>query len=460
MSLLVCQNLWIHSTSTQSDRTFRPTRGESTWLESAQASPKLIESFRPQAPYRPSHPTARPDEKSAVIGLTPLDDKHHSVLQLQSVEYDDTYKRVTLAKLVKGVYELEHRRLTPSTKKTSPVHLWWESLNFEFVELLEYDDEGEGDQQQRQTKLGNKKEEEEGSINLAVYRWKHISAVNPPPQKIVIAIRGTLPRIDDGWHNMHIPLQRLHETPRYKEIMRVVKSAVVTHGSRDVCIVGHSLGAALGLLVARTLAVEENTKIETHLFNPVYPYTWLPGPQELIEDEFMWGTVRGIRYAAVAGLTHLMVSAEIRERTEAEYLRLQDWTPHLYINKGDPICRGYWEYFYNHERLAKQGSLGARVSSMAAPYSTRGLIFQGSKPTHLFPSAVLHVCPGAREDYWSDLSDYENHNLKNWWKEDIQIETRHVHLFSCFHLIFLLLICGATFMREILANFPEGTLSS
>ncbi|KAL2649753.1 hypothetical protein R1flu_017881 [Riccia fluitans] len=431
--LFLCQNFRIHNTSTQSDRKLSPSHRDSLWLESAPASPKLIETFRRQSPNRPPHKTTSPDEKSTAIPVLKPVEKLPTGPQLLPIDYDETYHRVTLAKLIKGIYELEHRRLAPTTKKISPVRLWWESLNFELVRLQVYDDEGEEDQQQRKAKIRDgEEEEEEKSINLGVFRWKPTSAVNPPPQKIVIAIRGTLPRIDDGWHNMHIPFQRLHETPRYKEIMRVVKSAIATHGSRDICIVGHSLGAALGLLVARTLAVEENTKIEAHLFNPVYPYTWLPGPQELIEDELLWGTVRGIRYAAVVGLTHLVVSAEIRERIEAEYIRLQDWTPHLYINKGDPICRGYWEYFHNHERLARQGSLGARVSSMAAPYSTRGLIFQGSKPSHLVPSAVLHVSPGEREDYWSDLSDYQyvNHNLKNWWKEDIQVESRHVRLFS------------------------------
>lgn len=327
-----------------------------------------------------------------------------------------------MAKLVKGVYELEHRRMVQTSADAEPpARRWWESVNFELVRLQE-------EEEQRK----KNSHDEEKSINLAVYRWNSASPAPPPPQKVVIAVRGTLPRMDDGWHNMHIPLQRLHETPRYKEIMAAVKSAVATHGSQEVCIVGHSLGAALGLLVARSLAVDESVRIESHLFNPVYPYTWVPGPHELIGDEALWSTIRAMRYAATVGLTHLLVDAETRSSVEAEFLRLQDWTPHIYVNKGDPICRGYWEYFHSHERLARQGSLGARVSSMAAPYSTRGLAFRGSKPVHLVPSVVLHLCAGAPMDVWTDLGDYRyfHHNLKNWWTKDLQVQTRHVRIAS------------------------------
>lgn len=339
-------------------------------------------------------------------------------------------QRVTLARLIKGVYELEYRRLVGiSFEKSPPARSWWESVNFDLVD--EFASDGE---------------DKDSSIDLAVYRWNNSagaaaasSSPAPPCRPVVVAIRGTLPSMEDGWHNLHGSLQCLHLTPRFRQILEVVKGAVAEHGSDDVCITGHSLGGALGLLVARTLATQEGIQIESHLFNPIYAYTWIPTSDELLENEELWRTVRAVRCATVAGLANIFIDDESRVQISRQYAQLQDWTPHIYINTGDPICRGYWEYFSSHERLARNGMIGAYFAHLAAPFSGRGLLTSalGSKPLHLIPSAVLHVCegeppkwPGPGTDILGDRSRYFSHNLGSWMSEDLPLNTREVKLSS------------------------------
>lgn len=347
-----------------------------------------------------------------------------------------TKRRITLARLVKGVYELEYRRLVGiSFEKSPPARSWWESVNFDLVTDEFALDSREGDSSR------------DGSIDLAVYKWNNSASTATaasnsealPCRPVVIAIRGTLPSMEDGWHNLHGSFQCLHMTPRFRHILEVVKRAVAAHGSDEICITGHSLGAALGLLVARTLATEERIQIECHLFNPVYAYTWMPTSDELLENEELWRTMRALRCVTVAGLANIFMDDASRIEILSQYEQLHDWTPHIYVNTGDPFCRGYLEYFSSHERLARNGAIGAYFARMAAPFSGRGLLTAvvGSKPLHLVPSAVLHVCegepptwPGTDLSVLTNQSRYSSHNLGSWMAEDLPLHTREVKLSS------------------------------
>lgn len=334
-------------------------------------------------------------------------------------------KRVTLARLVKGVYELEYRRLVGiSFEESPPARSWWESVSFDLVDEFE---------------LESVLQQQDRSIDLVVYKWNNSTAsLDAPCQRVVIAIRGTLPSMEDGWHNLHGSLQCLHLTPRFRQILEVVKRTIAAHGSSDdICITGHSLGAALGLLVARTLATEEGIQIESHLFNPIYAYTWIPTSDDLLDNEELWRTVRTMRCVTVAGLANILMDDESRVKIFSEYSQLEDWTPHIYINTGDPICRGYWEYFSSHERLARNGAMGAYLAHLAAPFSGRGLLTSvlGSKPSHLIPSAMLHVCEGEPPtwpgtDVLTDRSRYASHNLGTWMLEELPVHSREVKLSS------------------------------
>lgn len=329
------------------------------------------------------------------------------------------------------MYELEYRRLVGiSFEESPPARSWWESVSFDLVDEFSLD---------------SVIQQQSSSIDLAVYKWNHCTSAGaaspsdgPPCRRVVIAIRGTLPSVEDGWHNLHGSLQCLHLTPRFRQILEVVKRTVAEQGStEDICITGHSLGAALGLLVARTLATEEGMQIESHLFNPVYSYTWIPTSKDLLENEELWRTVRTMRCVAIAGLANIFMDDEYRRKLFSEYSKLQGWTPNIYINTGDPFCRGYWEYFSSHERLARNGVMGAHLAHLAAPFSGRGLLTSvlGSKPLHLIPSAMLHVCKGEPPawpgtDVLTDRTRYDSHNLGTWMLEDLPVHIRDIKLSS------------------------------
>lgn len=62
--------------------------------------------------------------------------------------------------------------------------------------------------------------------------------------------------------------ENLEKFPKFIKVLELVRVLCNTYTMEEVCITGHSLGAAFGLQVGRTLAEEEGLYVDKCLFNP------------------------------------------------------------------------------------------------------------------------------------------------------------------------------------------------
>ena len=188
--------------------------------------------------------------------------------------------------------------------------------------------------------------------------------------KVVVAFRGTIPFGDtlanDLAANIDILMLQLQHSPRYKVAFKFVKEAIDTYGASQVSIAGHSLGAALCLLIGRTLALDK-VFIRAHLFNPPFPSFLNMGPCRNVKDIVKVKAIDGS-----APISH--GNAE-----ENQLVLLQQWCPNVYINRHDPICESYIAYF-NHN--AYKGSV---IRSLLQSWRGREAV-----PFHNILSAHLH----------------------------------------------------------------------
>lgn len=314
-------------------------------------------------------------------------------------------RRIIYACLINGVYMLEADRQKKGAVP-SPTPSWWRSFHYKLEELHKL--------------MGKEQHAEEPHINLAVYTWDRSSRLLRPSKapKVVVALRGTdLGIRSDLTHDWRVWQHLLHQTPRFHEVLRVVTSVVARYGVTKVCLCGHSLGAALVLIVARTFACS-GSQIETHCFNP--PFATLSFP-DLWHDNVRKG-LQLLRSAAAAGLSYLFKNPEQRKKDQEEFLALAAWHPHLYINAHDPVCCGYVDYFEGHAELAKS-AVGALLSPLSAPYSAGGLLRTNAEPRHLIPSANLYVCEQGK-------TFMECHGLVQWWKPDLKVTSSCVSVVS------------------------------
>jgi hypothetical protein len=91
--------------------------------------------------------------------------------------------------------------------------------------------------------------------------------------KLVVAIRGTIvTKKDDLTDYCKILFKKLHDSEdSYNIVITVLWAINCTQKyliSGDEVIAGHSLGAVLGLLAPRQLAIDNNLVLQAHLFNP------------------------------------------------------------------------------------------------------------------------------------------------------------------------------------------------
>ncbi|KAL9315956.1 hypothetical protein ACSQ67_016957 [Phaseolus vulgaris] len=172
---------------------------------------------------------------------------------------DADYKRVAMARLVKAVYMLELDRQENRTQENALAPSWWMPLKYKLTH-----------------KLIDKRD---GSIFGAIFEWDRSAAladfmpIRPKgAPKAVLALRGTLLRSHTRRRDIEDDIrfaawESLKGSFRFKETLEALLSVSDKHGSRNVCIAGHSLGAGFGLQVGKELA-KEGINVEAHLFNP------------------------------------------------------------------------------------------------------------------------------------------------------------------------------------------------
>jgi hypothetical protein len=279
---------------------------------------------------------------------------------------------------------------------------WWSFFNFKLLHPLV--DVAEG-----------------GSIFGAVYKWSRKAALSPfrPPgaPKIVVAFRGTITKSDTFAGDLKLDLQivknGLHTTARFREAFDAVKKCVCENGRENVWIAGHSLGAAMAMLVGRRIA-EEGQFLEAHLFNPPF----FSAPVDRISNDKVKRGLHVARSLVAAGLAAALKDKHSRIESQNAFFALRAWVPCLYVNPRDDICSAYVTYFTNQEVMQQIGA--GSIASLAVRNSIGELVLSAvgveSKALHRIPSARLTVSLVPAPDF------KRAHGIHQWWAPDLRIQ--------------------------------------
>ncbi|EFJ21989.1 hypothetical protein SELMODRAFT_416916 [Selaginella moellendorffii] len=341
--------------------------------------------------------------------------RHESMLMDYSVSSRITYgvmyhkgiikdvpddKRAILACLVSSVYSLQHDRsknYTGTPQALAPP--WWTSFNYELLDVI----------------LGNDKLR----INGAVFVWNYKNHWKPArAPMVVLALRGTDSLTSDYIVDFKIANQELYKTGRFTAAYNALRNAVAWHGKDNVCITGHSLGAAVALSAARMMA-SQGQFVEAHLFNP--PFSSSTAPYKSLFGAETYSNLQEVYTVAKAGLVNLLVDAAKRRESEAEFAALGSWYPDMYVHPSDPVCSGFLEHFKNYQYM-----LQGKYARLAMPHeSIRGVLCSSkAKPHHLIPSARLHV----PADDGKAASARDAHSLTQWWSDGAVVQVQFVNL--------------------------------
>ncbi|CAJ1971334.1 unnamed protein product [Sphenostylis stenocarpa] len=256
---------------------------------------------------------------------------------------DANYKRVAMASLVKAVYMLELDRQENRTEENALAPSWWIPFKYKLTH-----------------KLIDKRD---GSIFGAIFEWDRSAALadflpfrpNGAP-KAVLALRGTLLRSPTMRRDIEDDIrfavwESLKGSFRFKETLEALQSVSDTHGSRNVCIAGHSLGAGFGLQVGKELA-KEGINVEAHIFNPPSVSLAMNIGYVGEKTEYVWNGLKSMfasgSEAQVSNDGHKTYSIRVKQlmrwlsgMMDARFA-LGNRVPHLYINSNDYISCLYF----------------------------------------------------------------------------------------------------------------------
>ncbi|KAG6553218.1 hypothetical protein Mapa_005278 [Marchantia paleacea] len=311
-------------------------------------------------------------------------------------------KRTILVRLVYGIY---HR-----LRKKSAFKEWWTTVHYDWVPL-EYiltPDETEKYIEEL------KKEEERKYFGVFVRNKERPSSVAPG---CVVAIRGTDVRnLCDIRNNYKIWIEMLHTSSLSRLLEVVILRLCAKHGYSNVCVTGHSLGAAAGMLVCRRLALKD-CPVESHFFNP--PFGTLELFMRKEEQPNMSSIYGDVGNHMRDKVLHAMGDAEKRSKAFAEFkaLAASKWSPYLYVNEHDFVCCEYLSHF----EMTADRSIEEDWKKWFSPEISRN--FLPDKETfHLIPAAVL-----CRIKNYSGTR-VSAHMLLNWIDPHIPCEVKHVKL--------------------------------
>eukprot|EP01018_Ginkgo_biloba_P022323 Gb_02551 [translate_table: standard] len=320
---------------------------------------------------------------------------------LSSIDWcDSNHRRCIAASLVQGVYVQERDRQDHRQGAGQALaDMWWSFFKFKLKEVL--------------------LDRIDGSIFGSVYKFSKKAAglQSRPPgvPKMVVAFRGTVTTPDSFARDLELDLELLrnglHKTCRYEMGLDAVRRSVSKHGSEHGWIAGHSLGAAMAMLVGRKMA-EEGYFLEAYLFNPPF----FSAPLERIKNQKL---KRGLHVAlsmVTAGLALTLRDECSRMEAQNAFAVLRAWVPWLFVNPKDDVCSAYLGYFANRRRMHEMGA--GNIANLAAQHSITDIILcafgKESKPLHLIPSARLSVSlsPSA--------PDFKRaHGIHQWWAPNL-----------------------------------------
>jgi GTPase SAR1 family protein len=240
----------------------------------------------------------------------------------------------------------------------------------------------------------------------------HERGIKPPLPNHVVAIRGTNFRsISDISDDYRVLSQDLHNSPGYGHIKQTITSAIDKYnGDNNICVAGHSLGAAFALLVTRELALNDQP-IETHLFNPpfVTPDLTFRKRYKLLLQPFKYIVQsRNLQQLGSALVTAMFERVRLLEapafsvtkiRAEFSVLQESQWQPYLYLNSQDIICNKYIDYFED-------------------PYKSLAR-YMGPNSVHMIPKATVII-----NQKTSCLDMLASHANKQWFEDLTQKLTK------------------------------------
>lgn len=263
-------------------------------------------------------------------------------------------------------------------------------------------------------------DERDGSIFGAIIEWDRSAAladfvvIRPSgAPRAVLALRGTLLKsltfrrdIEDDLR--FLAWESLKGSVRFKVALEALKQVADKHGSSNVCIAGHSLGAGFALQVGKALA-KEGIYVETHLFNP--PSVSLAMSLRNLGEKAgsAWKRLRSMLPSSSEA--QVINSEENQGEKSFGVLRnwvpnlngmknsgvaLGKWVPHLYVNNSDYICCSYTDPDGAEENKADgKENMGPSTGQMAAK------LFVMSKGNQKF---------------------LEAHGLEQWWSDDVELQ--------------------------------------
>ncbi|BBN19847.1 protein SERAC1 [Marchantia polymorpha subsp. ruderalis] len=213
-------------------------------------------------------------------------------------------KRVILGRLVYGMYDW--------SRGAEEYEEWWTKSHYDLWKLDKILTEDE------LNLYATEVQDQHKNKYFGVFRQKEGSPFvkDGDYPDWVVAIGGTQPEsIEDLIHDFRIFVKKNNFSKLITILEVVVRRLVVQHGNCNVNVTGHSIGAAVGLVVCRGLALE-GCRVEGHFFNPPLITRESPPPD---------GNRRG--------------------KAELEILADIEWYPNLYVNKYDHVSSSFLSHF-------------------------------------------------------------------------------------------------------------------
>ncbi|KAJ3673107.1 hypothetical protein LUZ60_006481 [Juncus effusus] len=314
-----------------------------------------------------------------------------------------------MACLVQATYVLESDRNRAQSEPLAPA--WWQSFNFELIETMV--------------------DPKDSYIFGAVYRYnKYNPKKTPQAPRFVIAFRGTMLEggnlTRDLSHDLLIGDGGLGSTSRLKTALEYIDRHMAQFGSEGIFLAGHSLGSSMAMLVGANLATK-GVHCKTFLFNLPSCITEEKSSRRLIARFLqitplvlgMAGAIGIFPIASVATLgmaasvimidTLVVVSGiatvtslaaligsfvlSVQKRIKETNVSL--YSPHIYTNPEDPICKNWISYFRKQKVDKKRG-----------PFELAGFVESG----------VLKINSTVGRGMM------QAHGLKQWWQQGVKLQ--------------------------------------
>ena len=319
--------------------------------------------------------------------------------------------------------------------------------------ILEYDYK-EDRLTEAYTKLWTRMEdialEDEKKVGLKHYLWPssstdHTSSPsnlsrckNSLPYRLVIALRGTkMSSFRDLVDDIKVAHHTLHCSRRFKATSKLIEQIISVfkeqHGGKDdeVCITGHSLGAAIALFIGKELAKEK--RYHVHCFNPpllsvamiVQKFFRVHRIKEKLRgNEVLEPWLRAVHYVKENSKIALMMLLGDPAKLEEEFNHFDgmvNWKPVLYINLDDPICKEYYKEYYRLYNWKEKTFMSIDTQAMVSR-----IVQKTAKYSSFVPSLQMNICmsPGIKN---KKISLDKSHALKQWFNV-VSLETKVFHL--------------------------------